>query len=90
MAQIYSFPINAVFSSVVRHDCQTGLDLSADNIHVHYDREGKASGEAFVQFHSSRDCEMALKRNMEKIGFRWVRCSILSIDYDRNNVHGPM
>lgn len=36
------------------------------------DRTGRASGEAFVQFESTEDCEKALKRNMEKIGHRWV------------------
>lgn len=48
------------------------MELYPDDVHVHYERNGKASGEAFVQFHSSADCENALKRNMEKIGSRWV------------------
>lgn len=41
-------------------------------VHIHLDRTGRASGEAFVQFESTEDCEKALKRNMEKIGHRWV------------------
>ena len=41
-------------------------------VHIHLDRSGRASGEAFVQFESSEDCEKALKRNLEKIGHRWV------------------
>lgn len=51
----------------------TGLELSAaTGIHILLDRSGRASGEAFVQFDTEADCEKALKRNLEKIGHRWV------------------
>lgn len=51
----------------------TGMELSDDNgIHIHMDRSGRASGEAFVQFKTTEDCEKALKRNLDKIGHRWV------------------
>lgn len=51
----------------------TGLELNQEQgVHIHLDRSGRASGEAFVQFKNSEDCEKALKRNLEKIGHRWV------------------
>lgn len=50
-----------------------GLELNKEKgVHIHLDRTGRASGEAFVQFESTEDCEKALKRNMEKIGHRYI------------------
>lgn len=53
---------------------KTGLEIkqSPGAIRIVLDRFGRASGEAFVQFCSIDDCEKALKRNLEKIGNRWV------------------
>lgn len=49
----------------------TGLRLCNDKgVHIHLDKTGRASGEAFVQFETTDDCEQALKLNMEKLGHR--------------------
>lgn len=47
-----------------------------NGVHLHIDRMGRASGEAFVQFTNAEDCEKALKRNLDKIGHRWVGLGI--------------
>lgn len=50
-----------------------GLELSEEHgVHIHLERSGRASGEAFVQFKTSEDCEKALNRHMETIGHRFI------------------
>lgn len=50
-----------------------GLQIHQNNgIHIPINRNGKASGEAYVQFQTMDDLNEALKRNMEKLGHRLV------------------
>lgn len=49
----------------------TDLQIIQNNgIHIDYDRSGRVSGEAFVHFTTSEDCEKALNLNMQKLGHR--------------------
>lgn len=61
---------------------KTGLRINEESIHIHYDKTGRASGEAYVQFQTCEDCEEALKRNMEKIGSRWVISQFFNIQFE--------
>lgn len=52
---------------------RTGLQIKQNSgIHIPVNRNGKASGEAYVQFETTEDLNQALKRNMEKLGHRSV------------------
>lgn len=49
----------------------TGLQIKQNNgIHIPFNKNGKASGEAYVQFETMEDCNKALERNMNKLGHR--------------------
>lgn len=43
---------------------------NSNGIHIAFNKNGKASGEAYVQFVSVESMNQALKRNMEKLGHR--------------------
>lgn len=50
-----------------------GLQIRPNNgIYIPYNKNGKASGEAFVHFETIEDCNQALQRNMNKLGHRFV------------------
>lgn len=56
---------------------RAGLQLKKDqDVHIVTDTRGRATGEAFVRFGNLDDTEKVLKRNREKIGSRWVCCSL--------------
>lgn len=51
----------------------TGLQIKQNNgIHIPHNKNGRASGEAFVHFETLEDCDQALDRNMNKLGHRFV------------------
>lgn len=53
--------------------CMAGLQIKKTNgIHIPHNKNGKASGEAFVCFDTVEDCNQALERNMNKLGHRYV------------------
>ena len=61
------FSLNAIFTLPL------GLQIRQNNgIYIPYNKQGKASGEAFVHFETIEDCNQALQRNMNKLGHRFV------------------
>ena len=52
----------------------TGITISngGDAIYIKLSKEGRSTGEAFVEFVSERDVQMALDRNMSNIGSRYI------------------
>lgn len=51
-------------------DCKVANNGSG--IHFTYTREGRPSGEAFVEFESEDDLKIALKKDRETMGHRYV------------------
>lgn len=51
-------------------DCK--IANNASNIHFTYTKEGRPSGEAFVEFESEEDLKIALKKDRETMGHRYV------------------
>ncbi|KAK7003773.1 heterogeneous nuclear ribonucleoprotein H [Biomphalaria glabrata] len=49
----------------------TGLEIVPNGIMLPEDRQGRSTGEAFVQFASPSIAERALKKDKERIGHRW-------------------
>lgn len=49
-----------------------GLEIrnGTNGIFIVYDSRGRPTGEAFIQFCSSEDTDLAMKKNREKIGSR--------------------
>lgn len=63
---------------------QTGLQIkstanNSNGIHIAFNKNGKASGEAYLQFQTVEDMNQALKRNMEKLGHRLVIAKQLNL-----------
>lgn len=55
------------------HTLLVGLQNKKTNgIYIPHNKNGKASGEAFVNFETVEDCSQALERNMNKLGHRYV------------------
>lgn len=52
----------------------TGCRVYGEEMGVHftYSREGRPSGEAFVEFVSNEDKELALKKNNAHMGQRYI------------------
>lgn len=50
-----------------------GLSIVPNGISFATDYNGRATGEAYVQFVNKENVEKALKKHMEKIGHRWGR-----------------
>ncbi len=50
-----------------------GLSIVPNGINFATDYNGRATGEAYVQFVNKENVEKALKKHMEKIGHRWGR-----------------
>ncbi|XP_012605765.3 heterogeneous nuclear ribonucleoprotein F-like [Microcebus murinus] len=51
-------------------DCR--IRHGAAGVHFVYTREGRQSGEAFVEFESEEDVKMALKKDRESMGHRYI------------------
>ncbi len=49
-----------------------GLEITNNGILLTTDYQGRASGEAFVQFVSDEQTEKALEKNKQSMGHRWV------------------
>ncbi|CAG5131528.1 unnamed protein product [Candidula unifasciata] len=50
----------------------TGLEIVPNGIMLPEDRQGRSTGEAFVQFVSSQIAERALEKHKERIGHRYI------------------
>lgn len=48
-----------------------GLQIVPNGINFATDHTGRMTGEAYVQFVNKENLEKALKKHMEKIGYRW-------------------
>ena len=48
-----------------------GLDITVNGILLTTNYQGRATGEAFVQFANENSAQEALKKNKESIGHRW-------------------
>lgn len=68
---------------MINQNCMivTGLQIkqtgTASGIHIPFNKNGKASGEAYLQFETAEDMNEALKRNMGKLGHRFVDLPLL-------------
>lgn len=71
---IHSNAIWNIFKSFLTfYQFLKGLQIKKNNgIHIPFNKNGKASGEAFVHFETVDDCNQALQRNMDKLGHRFV------------------
>lgn len=54
--------------------CNTGCKIlnNGGGIHFTYTREGRPSGEAFVEMESEEDLKVAVKKDRETMGHRYV------------------
>ena len=48
-----------------------GLEISPYGITITMNQDGRASGDAYVEFATQQDAENALLKHKEKIGHRW-------------------
>ena len=55
----------------VLHLVVLGLDITVNGILLTTNYQGRATGEAFVQFANENSAQEALKKNKESIGHRW-------------------
>ena len=49
----------------------TGLEIVPNGIMLPEDRQGRSTGDAYVQFASPDLCEKALLKHKQRIGHRW-------------------
>ena len=62
--------LNSVLSVVFFSDCK--IQNGAQGIRFIYTREGRPSGEAFVELESEDEVKLALKKDRETMGHRYV------------------
>lgn len=61
---------NPGFTYITNAECK--IANNGTNIHFTYTREGRPSGEAFVEFESEEDLKIAVKKDRETMGHRYV------------------
>lgn len=58
-----------------------GLEIVPNGIMLPEDRQGRSTGEAFVQFASPAIAERALEKHKERIGHRWGASRLYQIGW---------
>ncbi|XP_055300954.1 heterogeneous nuclear ribonucleoprotein F-like [Sitodiplosis mosellana] len=97
VVRLRGLPWNATESEI--SEFFDGLLIKQNNgIYIPYNKNGKASGEAFVHFETIEDCNQALTRNMNKLGHRYIEIfrsteqqmirSVMQTNPNRNNGGG--
>ena len=70
ITQRWFFVLNSVLTVVFFPDCK--IQNGAQGIRFIYTREGRPSGEAFVELESEDEVKLALKKDRETMGHRYV------------------
>ncbi|KAK1788193.1 hypothetical protein P4O66_016656 [Electrophorus voltai] len=72
VARIRGLPWSCSVDEVSRFFADCKVANSGTSVHFTYTREGRPSGEAFVEFESEEDVKKALKKDRETMGHRYV------------------
>lgn len=72
VVRVRGLPWSCSVDEVQRFFSDCKITNNASSIHFTYTREGRPSGEAFVEFESEEDLKIALKKDRETMGHRYV------------------
>lgn len=90
IVKLRGLPWSATVADIEKffRDCK--IVEGSDGIHMTTSREGRPSGEAFVEFEDAEDLELALQKDREHIGNRYIEglYFINYIDYLLKHIHG--
>jgi len=73
---IRGIPFNSTVSSIA--DFFRGLDIAPNGIRIVINREGRAAGDAFVEFTNLADVRKALEKDKQFLGHRYVELRTVS------------
>ncbi|XP_041930860.1 heterogeneous nuclear ribonucleoprotein H-like isoform X3 [Alosa sapidissima] len=72
VVRVRGLPWSCSVDEVQRFFSECKIANNGSNIHFTYTREGRPSGEAFVEFDSEEDLKIAVKKDRETMGHRYV------------------
>ncbi|XP_029641926.1 uncharacterized protein LOC115216597 isoform X1 [Octopus sinensis] len=67
----------AVTTNEIKEFCQ-GLNIAPRGIQIVYGKDGRTTGQAFVEFVTSTDCEKAVARDKKYVGKRYVNVTAVT------------
>ncbi|KAL8597448.1 hypothetical protein ACOMHN_050946 [Nucella lapillus] len=72
VARLRGLPWSATPADVIKFFCESQIAGGDRGVHLTYSHEGRASGEAFIEFVSEMDLEKALEKHNSHMGSRYV------------------
>lgn len=76
--KLRGLPFSATKKDII--DFFGDYDLSEESVHIVYRSDGKATGDAFVEFESAEDAKAAMSKDRMKIGSRYVELFVSTLD----------
>lgn len=72
VVKLRGLPWSATVEEILKFFRDSKIAGDTDGIHMTSSREGRPSGEAFVEFESEEDLNEALKRDRDHMGNRYI------------------
>lgn len=72
VVKLRGLPWSATVDEILKFFKDSTVIGGADGVHMTTSREGRPSGEAFVEFATEEDLKLALKRDRDHMGNRYI------------------
>lgn len=72
VVKLRGLPWSATVEEILKFFRDSNVSGGVDGVHMTLSKEGRPSGEAFVEFQSEEDLKQALKRDRDHMGNRYI------------------